>query len=151
MGASKTVDNLQKYFCHGWYNTVVATDPQLGISDFCSEYAILIIQLGCSQKGSCCLKYFSFAECFINISTTHLISWKTESRSLNGSSTLQCYTVHTGVRTWQCHKTLMLLIYLLSVLIFARLWFITILDMPAYALLTVGEGLCTVFSTGKGL
>lgn len=53
-----------------------------------------------------------------------------------------------GLEHGSFHKTLMLLIYLLSVLTFARLWFITILDMPAYAPLTVREGLYTVFSSG---
>lgn len=85
------MDNLQKYFCRGWSDNI-ATNLQLGISDFCSEYAVFIALLGCSQKGSCCLLHFSLSECFINVSTGRFISRETESSSLNGSLRLQCYT-----------------------------------------------------------
>lgn len=118
-GSFQTVDDLQEYFCHGWCNTV-ATDPQLDVSWLpqwiCSFHSIARLQ----PKGlSCCLQHFSFAECFINMSTAHLIIWET--LSLNDHPRLQCYTTNIRSRTWQFHKVLMLLICLLSVLIFARL------------------------------
>lgn len=148
-GSFQTVDNLQKYFCHGWCNTVVATDSQLGISDFCSEYAVFIVLLGCSQKGSCCLQHFSFAEYFINTSTARFISWETESRSLNDSPRLQCYTWILGLEHGSSIKCGHFWVVLLSVLIFARRWFITILDVPAYALLTRGKAFAQFFPVEK--
>lgn len=84
---------------------------------------------GCSQKGSCCLQHFWCAE--INKSIVHVISWETV--SLNDHLRLYCYTTNIRNRTWQLHEVLMLLMCLLSVLIFAKLWFFTILDMPAGA------------------
>lgn len=117
---------------------------------FCSEYAVFRVLPGCSQKGSCCLQHFSFAECFINKSIAHFISWETV--SLNDHLRLYCYT--TNIRAWQFHKVfhkvLMLLMCLLSVFIFAKLWIFSILDMPAGAPLLREKASAQSFTGEKG-
>lgn len=72
-----------------------------------------------------------------------------DSRSLNDSARLQCYTTNTEIRAWQFQKVLKLLICLLSICVFVRLWFITILSIPAYATLTRGEAFVQSFPVEK--